>query len=152
MRILGERGYSFATSAERKIVRDIKEKLAYIAEDFEADTAKPETSDVEKNYELPDRQLITICKRFHCPEILFKPSLVGKESQDIHILTYNSIMKCDADIRCDLYAHTVLPGGITMFPAIHVRLKPKEMTALAPASKKVKIAPPETKYSGWIGG
>ena len=61
-------------------------------------------------------------------------------------------MKCDVDIRRDLYANTVLSGGNTMFPNIEVRLT-KEMQALAPDSTKVKIiAPPERKYSVWIGG
>uniref|UniRef100_A0A8C7P3J5 Actin, alpha, cardiac muscle 2 n=2 Tax=Salmoninae TaxID=504568 RepID=A0A8C7P3J5_ONCMY len=66
--------------------------------------------------------------------------------------TYNSIMKCDIDIRKDLYANNVLSGGTTMYPGIADRMQ-KEITALAPSTMKIKIiAPPERKYSVWIGG
>merc|ERR1712173_265729 len=79
-------------------------------------------------------------------------NLIGLESAGIHKLTYDSIMKCDVDIRRSLYENTVLSGGSTMFPGIDVRLT-KEMTSLAPASIRIKVvAPPERKYSVWIGG
>ncbi|XP_060108147.1 actin, cytoplasmic 1-like [Heteronotia binoei] len=128
MKILTERGYSFTTTAAS-------------------------SSSLEKSYELPDGQVITIGnERFRCPEALFQPSFLGMESCGIHETTFNSIMKCDINIRKDLYANTVLSGGTTMYPGIADRMQ-KEITALAPSTMKIKIiAPPERKYSVWIGG
>ncbi|KAJ4458473.1 putative Actin 2 [Paratrimastix pyriformis] len=154
VKLLTERGHNFSTSAEYEIARDIKEKLAYVAEDFDAEMkTATESAALDKTYEMPDGAIITLgSERFRCPEALFNPSMIGKEHDGIHTTCFNSIQKCDVDVRKDLFSNIVLSGGTTMYAGIDTRLQ-KEVQALCQSSMKVKIiAPPERKYSVWIGG
>ena len=153
-KLLKQRGYSFTTSAELEIVRDMKQSLCYIAEDYDKELeSAPNNSALEKEYELPDGQVITMgTERFECPEALFKPDKMGMEVGGMHTNAYNSVLTCDIDIRKNLFHNIVMSGGSTMFDGIAARVQ-KEMDLLSPASMKTKvIAPPERQYSVWIGG
>lgn len=91
-------------------------------------------------------------ERIKCPELLFNPIIAGKELDGIHKYTHDCIIKCDNDIRKDLFKNIVLAGGCTMFHGMKDRMK-KEIQALAPSPMGPEVeAPPNRKYSCWLGG
>ena len=154
MKILSERGYSFMTTAEREIARDIKEKLGYVALDFEEEMASYSKDNTKNStYEMLNGQIFDIGnEKFRGIEPLFQPSFIGMSAAGVHETLYNSIMKTDPNLRKDFFSNIVISGGTSMFEGMKERLA-KEITNLAPNNCKVKvIAPLERKYSSWIGG
>ena len=122
MKLLNEAGEKFSTTAEKEIVKAIKEKACYVALDFEEELKSFEPFD----YELPDgTHVIVKDQRIRCPEALFKPSMLGnecKEENGIGQTCYDSIQKCDIDVRKDLYNCVVLSGGTSMYNGLPERL------------------------------
>merc|ERR1712203_828739 len=51
-------------------------------------------------------------------------------------------MKCDVDIRKDLYANTVMSGGTTMYPGIADRMQRRSLPWLPPPSRSRSSLPP----------
>jgi centractin len=91
-------------------------------------------------------------ERFRAPEVLFSPHLIGSESRGAHQLVIDSINRVDLDLRKALYGNIVLSGGSTLTKGFGDRLL-QEIKKSAYRDVKIKIyAPPERKYSTWIGG
>lgn len=152
--ILCEAGANFSSTGELEIVKDIKEKKCYVALDYEEELkAFEESKAKDTQYELPDGEILSFgSQQIRCPEALFQPSFLGMDVKGAHETAYDSIQKCDVDLRRELFGSVTLSGGSTMFPGINERLA-KEISALAPTSVKVKVvAPSERKFSVWIGG
>ncbi|KAJ6742671.1 actin [Salix viminalis] len=153
-KILAEDGYIFTSTAEKEIARDIKERISYVAMNFEEELeTSRKSSALDKQYELPDGQVVTIgAAQFKCPEVLFDPSRVGMESGGVHEIVARAIRRCDVDIRREMFGNVVLSGGTTVIPGLAERLA-KEVSPLAPPVVRVRVvAPPERRYSVWIGG
>ncbi|KAI9892769.1 MAG: Actin-like protein [Vezdaea aestivalis] len=157
--LLRKGGHVFHTSAEKEVVRQIKEKASYLAvdpkkEEKEWITAASRHSN-EKLYEytLPDGQKIKIgTERFRAPEILFDPEIIGLEYQGVHQIVCEAINRTDVDLRKSLFGNIVLSGGATLTKGFGDRLL-QEVQRLAVRDMRIKIfAPPERKYSTWIGG
>lgn len=142
---------NFHTSAEMETVRDIKEKLCYVA--FKAEINEHAEEEHSEVYTLPDGNTLKIGnEKSRAPEILFNPSLIGLEYSGIPQLLCNSISRSDLDIRRSLFSNIMLAGGSTLFDGFGDRLL-LESRKLAPKDTKVKIwAPPERILSSWIGG
>lgn len=91
-------------------------------------------------------------ERFRAPEILFDPEIIGLEYPGVHQIVVDSISRTDLDLRKALYSNIVLSGGSTLTKGFGDRLL-TEVQKLAVKDMRIKIfAPPERKYSTWIGG
>ncbi|EIW81935.1 actin 5C [Coniophora puteana RWD-64-598 SS2] len=156
VRKLKERECSFTAVASPELIRAtaccIKEELCYVACRFDEEMqAASQSSSLAKDYELPDKQRITLgSERFCASEVLFQPRVLGPNGLGIHEAVKHSISTCDPDIRRDLYSSILLTGGTTMLPGFADRLQ-IETSRLAPSHVQV-IAPPHRQHSAWIGG
>ena len=147
-KLLTERGHAINSSTERAIVRDVKEKHCYVAQDYDIEQINV-TED--STYELPDgRNILLSNERFHCPEALFKPSLLGLATPGVHQMLFNSITKCETDLRLHYFCNVMLSGGTSQLPGFRQRVE-NEIQAMAPSNVRVRTYQLGAD-SAWIGG
>ncbi|KAI9344023.1 actin-like protein [Obelidium mucronatum] len=141
----------WGSSAEKEVARVVKESCCYIA--IAPNREEKESSGRFEEFVLPDGHIVKLGpERFRAPEILFNPDLIGSESPGVHQIVVDAINKADMDLRKSLFTNIVLSGGTTLMKGFPDRLL-SEVKKLALKDIKIKIsAPPERKYSTWIGG
>lgn len=125
IKLLLLRGYAFNHTADFDTVREIKEKLCFVAYDIKQEEmlANDTTFNVE-SYTLPDGRVIKLgAERFSAPEAMFQPHLLGRDENGVAELLFNTIQSADVDTRSGLYKHIVLSGGSTMYPGLPSRLE-----------------------------
>lgn len=156
--LLRKQGTILQTSAEKEIVRNIKEKHCYLAldprkEEREFNTSEDSSTKNAQLYRLPDGKDLKLgAERFRSAEVLFSPDIIGSEYNGVHQMVVDAINRTDLDLRGDLFQSVVLSGGSTLTRGFGDRLL-YELKQLASANTRIKIfAPPERKYSTWIGG
>jgi len=165
IKLLQLRGYAFNRSADFETVRQIKEKLCYVACDLEVEKRLAlETTVLMQSYTLPDGRVIKLGReRFEAAEVLFNPHLIDVDSLGVHEMLFKMIQEADTDLRASFYKHIVLSGGSTMYPGLPSRMD-KEMRDLylkhvlkgdkkRLAKFKLRIEdPPRRKHMVFLGG
>jgi actin-related protein len=162
------RSVDFSSTEIFTAVEEMKKKVSYCALDFSIELARCESAkqDIELSYELPDGSMLQLdSERFSCTEPCFQPSLFSKITKNppnfgekiekllsLPELLLRSVSQCDALQHKDLYQNVIMEGGNTMFPGLEERIH-AEMRKLPNCPFSVHpIAPPERKFSDWIGG
>lgn len=165
IKLLMLRGYAFNRTADFETVRQIKEKVCYVAYDITQERAlAQETTCLMENYTLPDGKVIKIGReRFEAPEALFNPHLIDCEKSGMADMVFEMIQAADIDTRAEYYKHIVLSGGSSMYPGLPSRLEKdikdrylrEVLKGNTDRMKKFKIKiedPPRRKHMVFLGG
>eukprot|EP00850_Spirogloea_muscicola_P005314 SM000024S07776 [mRNA] locus=s24:471134:476148:+ [translate_table: standard] len=155
---------SYRVYMQRAVAADMKETVCRVPDSAFEESAY--TNIPTTPYELPDGQMIEVgSDRFRVAEALFNPAIVKTvpKMEDFSIeglqglpqMVIESINKCDADVRRDLFSSVLLSGGSTVMQQMKERLE-KELLDEAPPAARVKVLASgnsiERRFSVWIGG
>lgn len=154
-KLLQEQGVCMRTSAEMEIVREMKERCCYVAQDYESELSCGGSASTEMHYTMPDGQVVVLStERFRAPEILFKPELIGHDHYGMHESIFKSVLSSDIDLRRSFLGNIVLSGGNTLLAGLPERLQ-KEIRVMVPTDfgECVRVTSPKDRdFSVWSGG
>ena len=135
---------------DRKTARQLKEKYGYVCGlNYAAEVhLAMESPDLDKTVTLDDGNVVTLSKeRFECCEALFQPQRYGFGQQGIHENIYNACMKCDVEIRKDLFSNVIVTGGASKFRFLKDRLQ-SELSQLTNCAVNVEVIDSNSPWKG----
>ncbi|XP_002970341.2 actin-related protein 8 [Selaginella moellendorffii] len=133
-------------------IRTLKERLCYVAEDYEAELLKDTSASCDVG---DDGNFVLKHERFKTGELLFRPWLGGMRAMGLHHAVALCMEHC-ADLDSsgeEWYKTIVLTGGSACLPGIKERLA-KELRYYLPVSlvEGMTIIPPlHGPHGAWIG-
>ncbi|NXW41320.1 ACT1 protein, partial [Nyctiprogne leucopyga] len=150
-RLLLETGHSFVSTAEREIVRDMKEKLCYVALDPRKNMQE-KSEKLTCEYILPDGRAVKAGDQlFRAPEALFVPAEAGIPGPGVGEMVLQSITKCCEHIQSNILRNVLLSGGSTLFRGFKERFLKELQTGVRNPTHIKIISPQDWRYSVWIG-
>ncbi|XP_013189188.2 uncharacterized protein LOC106133880 [Amyelois transitella] len=142
-----DRDYDFGMKT-MEIVEDIQ-KLIYITPD-----CAMSRKDYKREYTLPDGNILEVSQEvFMTGEMFFQPELVMGQKTNIiplHEAVITAAMKCDADLRVELFDAIIPCGGMSMISGLPERLgiEAEEMI-----HRPVNVVTSGEAYAlPWLGG
>ena len=152
--LIRKEGLTLNTTAEFEVIKKLKEQACYITSNSSRAIDDLAAGDSDRmSYTLPDGHTIEIgaSSRIKAPEILFRPDLIGSESEGIHTVLVNSIAKSDLELRKVFLENIVLSGGSTLFKGFGERLLSEVRRSCKNSHIKI-FSSPKRLYSAWTGG
>ncbi|MBZ3889173.1 Actin, alpha cardiac muscle 2, partial [Sciurus carolinensis] len=153
LQLLADSRNLLVSTADREFVRDMKEKCCYVALDFDLEKSKDSLLPCQDRFLLPDGQEITLRQEhFLCPEVLFQPNLIGRNSLGMPMTVFRCISSCNPRHWKALFSHIILSGGTGSCTGLRSRLQREIDKLVCPAFNTQVYTSPYAKYGAWVGG
>ena len=150
------REVNLTTAAAKQFVETHVKPDCLIAQDVEELYHLMEDPELTRNYTLPDGTEFSVEEeRVLCPEVLFRPEMFISDdilAKGIDQAVYDTVMKCDIDVRRPMFENILVCGGNTMFKGFCERLKSGVQSLVNDSIDVNVIGQDDRLYSSWIGG
>ena len=136
------RNYSLTDFLDVFVVRQVAERLCYLARNFDSEVEN--YAGEEKTVGLGEGSKVSAVtlgtERFQITEGLFKPEMWGLDQAGVHVLVKKAITECSLDVRKEMAQSVFLSGGLTLIPGFKHRLE-TELSRILASRPRVHASP-----------